>query len=402
MEALLKPVSATYPLRQYSPYDERSKMLNCYLARDSLCFTARRRILMSYPHDIHRKWNVKKSFKPSALVSNEGDIEKLPHEKYISANNELSSKHVDGYPNIHLKKLETLYHFCRPYAMMGIQMVTLSVAFLPVGSIVDLSPTFFVGLLQIMALQALNHIYIVALNQLFDVEIDKINKEYLPLASGELSTRDIMAVSFLAIILSIGLVIMSKSPALLGVLVANFIYGTGYSADLPFLRWKRHPLLAVASTVFVCAFGVHIFTFIHIQKYVLGRPNLITKSIIFQTTMMCFYSLAGVILKDVPDMDGDRENGIDTLSIRFGQKRAFAIGLNVLYASVGFGMVVGASSSLWFGKIIVVLGNLALGLIFWQWSRQTDPTNKSSAQSFYQLAIWKLLSIASLLTHFVR
>ncbi|KAJ4981997.1 hypothetical protein NE237_032834 [Protea cynaroides] len=400
MEALLKPVSSTFSLQKYSPPDARGKMLNCFLTRDSLCFTARK-IPVSSPHDIHRKWNVKKSFKLSALASNdEGYIEKLPHEKYMSANNELSSKRVDGYPNLILKKLKTFYQFCRPYALMGIEIVTLSVAFLPVRSIADLSPTFFVEVLLVMAMQTLNHIYIIAMNELFDVEIDKINKQYLPLVSRELSTRDVVVIAFLDIILSIGIVLMSKSPTLLAALVVNFICGTGYSVNLPFLRWKKHPLLAISTTVAGCAFGVHIFNFIHIQK-VLGRPNLITKSLIFQTTMMSLYTIVGVILKDIPDIDGDRANGIDTLSIRFGEERAFAIGLNVLFAIHGLGMIVGASSSLWFGKIITVLGHLTLALVYWQRSRQIDPKNKSSAQSFYML-LWKLASISNLLTHFIR
>lgn len=33
----------------------------------------------------------------------------------------------------------------------------------------------------------LMNIYVVGLNQLFDVEIDKVNKPYLPLASGKFS-----------------------------------------------------------------------------------------------------------------------------------------------------------------------------------------------------------------------
>ncbi|KAJ4981783.1 hypothetical protein NE237_032620 [Protea cynaroides] len=210
-------------------------MLNCFLIRDSLCFTARNK---GFP-----QWQ---------------------------------NRGADSYPSLILKKLEAFYHFCRPYSFVGIEMVTLSVTFLPIGSIADLSPKFFIELLplllfQIMALQASLHIYIAAINQLFDVEIDKF------------STRDIVAISFL----SIGIVFMSKSPALLVVLVVSFMYGTGYSTNLPFLRWKRHPLLAISSTVLSCAFGIHIFSFIHIQKYVLGRSNLISKSMIFQTTMMC-------------------------------------------------------------------------------------------------------------------
>ena len=35
----------------------------------------------------------------------------------------------------------------------------------------------------------LANLYIVGINQLSDIEIDKVNKPYLPLASGELSVK---------------------------------------------------------------------------------------------------------------------------------------------------------------------------------------------------------------------
>ncbi|XP_042486663.1 coumarin 8-geranyltransferase 1b, chloroplastic-like [Macadamia integrifolia] len=358
---------------------------------------------VGYLHDIGRKCNVKQSSKLSALADNQGGhIEKLPNEKYALENNELSLKHGDdgGYASL-LHKLETFYHFCRPYALMGMDIGILSISLLPIQSVADLSPRFFMGLLQALALGPLTHIYIVAVNQLYDVKIDEVNKQYLPLASGEFSTRDVHAICLIVTILSIGIVYVSKSPALLWGLVANYLFGTAYSAQLPFLRWKRHPLLAMSTMVLWCALGIQIPYFIHIQKYVLGRPNPITKSLIFQTIVLCTYGISGTILKDIPDTDGDRENGIDTLSIRFGRERAFAIGVNVLYAQFGLAMALGASSSLWFAKLISVLGHLALALVVWYRSRHTDPTNKSSAQSFYMF-FWKLVCVEYLLLQFVR
>ena len=47
----------------------------------------------------------------------------------------------------------------------------------------------FASLLQAMVPALLMNICIVGLNQIFDVPIDRINKPYLPLASGEFSMR---------------------------------------------------------------------------------------------------------------------------------------------------------------------------------------------------------------------
>ncbi|KAH8504134.1 hypothetical protein H0E87_011696, partial [Populus deltoides] len=48
-----------------------------------------------------------------------------------------------------------------------------SVSLLPVETISELSPTFFMGLLKALVPSVLMSIYVVGLNQLFDAEIDK-------------------------------------------------------------------------------------------------------------------------------------------------------------------------------------------------------------------------------------
>ena len=51
-------------------------------------------------------------------------------------------------------------------------------------------PALF-GVLQALIPALLMNVCIVGLNQLYDVEIDKINKPYLPLASGEMTIREV-------------------------------------------------------------------------------------------------------------------------------------------------------------------------------------------------------------------
>lgn len=48
-----------------------------------------------------------------------------------------------------------------------------------------------VGLIQALVPALLMNIAIVGLNQLTDVEIDRVNKPYLPLASGELTMQQV-------------------------------------------------------------------------------------------------------------------------------------------------------------------------------------------------------------------
>ena len=45
------------------------------------------------------------------------------------------------------------------------------------------------GLLQALTAALLMNVCIVGINQLYDVDIDRVNKPYLPLASGEISMR---------------------------------------------------------------------------------------------------------------------------------------------------------------------------------------------------------------------
>ena len=90
------------------------------------------------------------------------------------------------------------------------------------------------------------NICIVGLNQLYDVEIDKVNKPYLPLAAGDLSIVAATWIVSMTGAASLALGVASASMPLVGTLVGSLLLGIAYSTDLPFLRWKRFPLLAMA------------------------------------------------------------------------------------------------------------------------------------------------------------
>ncbi|KAG5560968.1 hypothetical protein RHGRI_004107 [Rhododendron griersonianum] len=105
----------------------------------------------------------------------------------------------------------------------------------------------------------------------------------------------------------------------------------------------------------------NVATFIHIQclnlqKYALGRPVVFTRSLVFAVAFMCLFSTIIALSKDIEDVDGDREHGIQSLAVILGKEK--------------------------------VLGHcvLASTLCLRAWSVDLD--NKASISSFYML-IWK-------------
>ncbi|KAL5974022.1 hypoxanthine-guanine phosphoribosyltransferase [Asimina triloba] len=96
----------------------------------------------------------------------------------------ISSK---NFWNALLASLDAFYRFSRPHTVIGTAIAIISVSLLAVERVSDLSPLFFAGVLEALVPALFMNLYIVGLNQLYDVDIDKINKPDLPLASGEYS-----------------------------------------------------------------------------------------------------------------------------------------------------------------------------------------------------------------------
>ncbi|KAK1378303.1 putative ubiA prenyltransferase family [Heracleum sosnowskyi] len=144
-------------------------------------------------------------------------------------------------------KWDVFYRFCRLHSVTGTVTGVISVSLLPLTSFSDLSPAFFVGLLKAVIPFAFVNIYVVTLNQLIDVGIDKINKPYLVLAAGEYTMRQGKVITSAFGIMCLVLPIIFQSPPLLYGVIIHFLVGTAYSVELPLLRWKTKPLLAALS-----------------------------------------------------------------------------------------------------------------------------------------------------------
>ncbi|KAL7187276.1 hypothetical protein ACSBR1_037358 [Camellia fascicularis] len=299
------------------------------------------------------------------------------------------------------KHLNAFYRFSRPHTVIGTLIGITSISLLPLESTADLSLAFLVGLLKALVPSILMNLYVVGINQLFDVDIDKVNKPNLPLASGEFSMEFGMAMVSTCLLMSFAMGIMFQSPPLFSALLVSFLLGSAYSVELPLLRWKRNAFLAAICILIVRAIVVQLAFFIHIQKYVLSRPVVFTKSLVFAIGFMCLFSTIIALFKDIPDVDGDREFGIQSFSVSLGPEKVFWLCISMLLIAYGAAMVIGASSSFLTTKLVTVLGHCALASFLWIQARSVNLTSKTSITLFYMF-IWKLFYAEYFLIPFVR
>ncbi|XP_042433123.1 probable homogentisate phytyltransferase 1, chloroplastic isoform X1 [Zingiber officinale] len=300
-----------------------------------------------------------------------------------------------------LNNFDAFCRFCRPHTVIGTVISIISISLLPLESIADISPMFFIGMIKALLSAVFMNIYVVGLNQLFDVEIDKVNKPMLPLASGEFSLKTGALIVVLFCIMSFTLGVKSGSRPLLSALLVSFFLGSAYSINHPLLRWKRHAFLAASCIMSVRAIVVQLAFFIHMQKYVLRRPVALTKPVLFATSFMCLFSAVIALFKDIPDVEGDRDFGIQSFSIHLGQEKVFWLCIKLLFAAYSTAILIGLSSSNKYQGTVTVFGHGFLASVLWFRAQSTDSKNKESITTFYMF-IWKLFYAEYFLIPFVR
>ncbi|GAQ77794.1 homogenitisate phytyltransferase [Klebsormidium nitens] len=296
---------------------------------------------------------------------------------------------------------DALVRFARPHTIIGTSLSIVSVSLLAMTSPADFSHKAFIGILQalIPALQA--NVAIVGLNQVYDIEIDKINKPTLPLASGEFSVAQgvgLVAASAIASLL-IGLAVGSQP--LLWTLSLSLLLGFAYSTDLPFLRWKKYPILAAGCIFAVRAVLVQIGFYLHMQVSVLKRTAVLSRPVLFGTAFMSVFSLVIAFCKDIPDLEGDRQFNIQSFTVRMGQQKMFWICVSLLGAAYVGAIGVGFTCSRLWSKVVTVGAHAALGGILWHRARHVDFAKKASIVGFYMF-VWKLFYAEYFLLPFVR
>ncbi len=286
--------------------------------------------------------------------------------------------------------LRHLWAFSRPHTIIG---TTLSVSAL---AVIAWDHTQFTAnplqaisglLLALVSCWGAN-IYIVGLNQLSDVEIDKINKPGLPLASGAITIRGGWIIIFSALAVSI-ITALLQSAWLMITVFGSLLLGTLYS--LPPVRLKRFHFWAAFCILAVRGLLVNIFLFLHFQ-HIYGTTQGLPLKIILLTVFMFGQSVVIAWFKDIPDMRGDKRFSIGSLSLRVGAERVFSWGKTIIIGGYLLLAVFAVAGLPGVEPWSMAIAHLLLALWFWLRGKSLQAENPKEMTAFYQF-VWKLFFI---------
>lgn len=280
---------------------------------------------------------------------------RVPHTRAVGQYHS-SPQPADGLLlDVALAKLRALYAFSRPHTMAGTLISVCSVSLMATVRRYDVhqlgtlsasqgnvawSTALCTPLLQALIPALLMNICIVGINQLYDVDIDRINKPYLPLASGALTMGEGRAIVAVSGAMALVMGAAWGSGPLLATLLGSLALGIAYSTDVPGLRWKRHPGVAAACiltvrsvvdwlfplTVVLCVWLKHASIhravlvqfgfFLHmqtaLQPALASQPpaQLLTAlppALLAFVAQLLVVSIVIALFKDVPDLAGDKQ-----------------------------------------------------------------------------------------------
>ena len=310
-----------------------------------------------------------------------------------------------------------LWRFTRPHTLIGsaLAIPALHVLAAPSFTAVFTLPTL-ISLVFATIPSLLMNLYITGLNQVTDVEIDKINKPYLPIAAGDLSRRNGTVIVLAALALSLWMGLSSPvlgTPGLNTALWGSAILGTMYS--LPPFRLKRFPLLAafcivaVRGTIINAGFFAHAKAAAFQSQYSSVLHYLLTDRACMLSSL--FFGIFGIVIalmKDVPDVKGDKVANVRTFSVRVGQKRIFntmktlLIGLFYSFGASFLYKAFSAPSSLVAAcRSIVGTSSLLAGLSAKKEAAKVDPEDSEQVYDFY-MHLWKLFYLSYLVLPLAR
>lgn len=282
------------------------------------------------------------------------------------------------------KFLAAFWEFTRPHTIIGTSLSLFGLFIIAQAAAgyrtLDLA-AFILALVSCLGA----NIYIVGLNQLQDVEIDRINKPYLPLAAGSFSMKTGWIIVLVCGLISVALAAILGIFLLITVLLSLTI-GTMYS--LPPARLKRFPFWASFSIFVVRGLIVNIGIYLHFNYILSGKISL-SPRILALTAFMFGVSLLIAWFKDIPDVEGDRIYKIRTFAIRLGQQKIFTIG-TVLLSVCYLGLIAAAILSLpGVNRPFLIFSQAALLIFLWLRSARTNPRDKEQMTRHYYF-IWKL------------
>lgn len=282
---------------------------------------------------------------------------------------------------------EAFWKFLRPHTIRGTILgstAVTAIAVLENTALIDwaLLPRAMLGVLALLC----GNGYIVGINQIYDVDIDAVNKPFLPVAAGELSPGTAWLLCLALAAGGVAITATNFGSLITALYSFGLFLGTIYS--VPPLRLKRFAVAAfmIIATVrgFLLNFGVY-----HAARAALGLPFAWNPSITFITCFVTLFAVVIAITKDLPDIEGDKQFGIETFATRMGVRRIAFLGTGLLLANYMVAVVAALRLPAVFNPWTMGAAHALLGAVLLYKTVKLDAA-KYSQQGIkdYYAAIW--------------
>ena len=253
------------------------------------------------------------------------------------------------------ERLKVFWDFSRPFTNLAPALGMLSGGITAFGAAPPqhLSPTVFFNLIVGTLMAAVLNAGSNGLNQIYDLDVDRVNKPHRPLPSGKLTLDEAHIFTWTAFALGLVFAWTINWQCFVLAFLAT-IFTIGYS--VPPLRTKARGIWANITISIPRGVLLKVAGWSTIKTVIAWEPWFI--GLIFG-----LFLLGAASTKDFADMKGDRAGGCRTLPIIYGVKRAaylispsFILPFLLIPLGVSLGVLTGNA---------VALKLLGFGLAFW-------------------------------------
>lgn len=206
------------------------------------------------------------------------------------------------------KKIQAIVKLIRPINFLITFITVIVAAFICQPDFVFSSSIILAALAASFTLASGNII-----NDVYDVEIDKINRSDRPLPSEKISYKEALALYFVFLLLSLILSWFINLPAFIIVIITSILLFL-YSKYL-----KRIPLVDNITVAFLTGL-VFIYGGIAVENY---------KAAIIPAFFAFLINLIREIVKDMQDIKGDEKAGVVSFPIKYGLQKSKYLSLVV-------------------------------------------------------------------------
>ncbi len=278
-----------------------------------------------------------------------------------------------------MRTMSAIWSFSRPHTIAGSVISIVSLFF--VLSNTRLAHLPILGMVLVAGLCC--NLFIVGLNQIADVKIDRINKPWLPIPAQRLSVSSAKIIVTAALILSLSIALY-VTPWFFAIILLSCAIGWAYS--MPPFHLKKHHFNAAIAISSVRGLLVNIGAFV-VFISTTGQAATIPVNLILLTS---FITVTGIVIawfKDLPDVEGDAQYKIKSLAVIYSPRLAYIAGTILMMVAYLACLLVNIYSCLHQPDVehrILLSGHILLFVLFITHSFSIRVTQHKSLARFYK------------------